>query len=281
MRSADRIGNRPGTASPISQISGPRATLGRPGAEAGKAWNNANVRPREAPRYERSPTRRLGAGAAEISRKPLRLLIADDQSLVRAGVCELVKLLPEVVVIAQAGDGSEALRLVDTHHPDIIVMDVEMRGMNGLEATVLGKKKYPHVKIILLSEHSGEEFVIRALQSGAEGFVLKDDPVEELHTAIHSVAGGARHLTSTLTGKVALDYLERRSDSKESIKITPRQREVLQLIAEGKSTKEIANLLHLSTNTIKTHRVKLMEKLGVHEVTGVVRYAAKLGLVKT
>jgi DNA-binding NarL/FixJ family response regulator len=227
------------------------------------------------------PSPKLGASLAQIKRKPLRLLIADDQSLVRAGVCELVKLLPEVVVIAQAGDGSEALRLVDTHRPDMIVMDVEMRGMNGLDAAVLGKKKFPHVKIILLSEHSGDEFVIRALQSGADGLVLKDDSVEELHAAINSVAGGARHLTSTLTGKVALDYLKRQVDRPESVKITPRQREVLQLIAEGKSTKEIASLLHLSTNTIKTHRLKLMEKLGVHEITGVVRYAARLGLVKT
>ena len=213
--------------------------------------------------------------------KPLRVLIADDQSLVRAGICELLKTLPYVAVVGQASDGKEALRLIETHQPDIVLMDTTMPMMNGLEATVLSKKRFPGVKVIILSEHSSEEFVFRALRSGAEGFVLKDDSVGELYTAIESVAQGREHLSPRVTKKVIVGYLEGQEGGNELVKLlTPRQREVLQLIAEGNSTKEIATMLDISVNTVKTHRLKLMEKLGVHEITGVVRYAVKVGLIK-
>jgi DNA-binding NarL/FixJ family response regulator len=216
-----------------------------------------------------------------ITRKPLRVLIADDQMLVRAGICELVKLLPDVKIVAQASDGREALHLIQTHDPDIILMDVAMPEMNGLEATVLAKKQYPHLKVIILSDHSSEELVFRALRSGAEGLVLKDDSVEDLHQAIKSVAQGNEHLSPKVTRKVVVGYLERQSGGEKPIKLSARQREILQLIAEGRATKEIAKLLKISINTVKTHRLKLMEKLGAHEVTGVIRYAAKLGLLKS
>ena len=227
------------------------------------------------------PKPELLTGPLQISGKPLRVLIADDHVLVRAGLCELVKLLPDVEVVAQASDGREALHLIKTHNPDIILMDIAMPGMNGLEATVLAKQQFPHVRIIILSEHSSEEFVFRALRSGAEGFVLKDDPVEELFSAIKAVAQGGEHLSPKVTKRVVLGYLDRQVPGEKSVKLTPRQREILQLIADGKATKEIANLLKISVNTVKTHRLKLMEKLGAHEITGVVRYAAKLGLLKT
>jgi DNA-binding NarL/FixJ family response regulator len=213
--------------------------------------------------------------------KPLRVLIADDQVLVRAGICELLKVLPEVAVVGEASDGHEALRLIKTHQPDIVLMDTGMPGMNGLEATTVAKKQFPQVKVIILSEHSSEEFVFRALRSGAEGFVLKDDSVGELYTAIKSVARGGEHLSPQVTKKVVIGYLEGQDGDDDLVKrLTSRQREVLQLIAEGHSTKEIANLLNVSVNTVKTHRLKLMEKLGVHEITGVVRYAVRSGLIK-
>lgn len=213
--------------------------------------------------------------------KPLRVVIADDQVLVRAGICELLKVLPEVAVVGEASDGHEALRLIKTYQPDIVLMDTGMPGMNGLEATTLAKKQFPQVKVIILSEHSSEELVFRALRSGAEGFVLKDDSVGELYTAIKSVARGGEHLSPKVTKKVVLGYLEGQEGGDELVKaLTARQREVLQLIAEGHSTKEIAKMLNLSVNTVKTHRLKLMEKLGVHEITGVVRYAVRLGLIK-
>jgi DNA-binding NarL/FixJ family response regulator len=214
--------------------------------------------------------------------KTLRDLIADDQLLVRAGICELLKVVPGLAVVGQASDGSEALRLIEAHRPDMVLMDLAMPGMNGLEATVLAKKQFPHIKVIVLSDHSGEEFVFRALRSGADGFIVKDDPVGELYTAIESVAKGGEHLSPQVTKKVILGYLLGHMGGKDLLKsLTPRQREVLQLIAEGKSTKEIAHLLKVSVNTAKTHRQKLMEKLGVHEISGVVRYAAKLGLIES
>jgi DNA-binding NarL/FixJ family response regulator len=213
--------------------------------------------------------------------KTLRVLIADDQLLVRAGICELLKLSPDLAVVGQASDGSEALRLIETHQPDVVLMDLDMPGMNGLEATVLAKKQFPHIKVIVLSDHSSEEFVFRALRSGADGFVLKDDPVGDLFTAIESVAKGGEHLSPQITKRVILGYLQAQVGGKDMLNsLTPRQREVLQLIAEGKSTKDIARLLKVSVNTAKSHRQNLMEKLGVHEITGVVRYAVKLGLIE-
>jgi len=215
------------------------------------------------------------------SSKRLRVLVADDQLLVRAGICELVKALPNLEIIGEARDGCEALQLIKMHDPDIVLMDLAMPGMNGLEALVLAHKQFPRVKVIILSEHASEKFVSRALRAGAAGFVVKDDPVDELHTAIKSVAGGAQYLSRRLTRRGVFGHLEVQPVVEEPAKrLTPRQREVLRQIAEGKSTKEIATQLLISVNTVKTHRLKLMEKLGVHEISGVVRYAAKLGLIK-
>jgi DNA-binding NarL/FixJ family response regulator len=127
--------------------------------------------------------------------KTVRVLIADDQLLVRAGICELLKVLPELALVGQASDGAEALRLIETHKPDLVLMDLAMPGMNGLEATALAKKQFPRIKVIILSDHASEEFVFRALRSGADGFVMKDDPVGELYAAIQSVASGGEHLS--------------------------------------------------------------------------------------
>ena len=230
---------------------------------------------------DHSPIPKLVNGPTAFDGKRLRVLIADDQALVRAGISELVKLLPDVEVVAQARNGREALHLVKVHNPDIVLMDVAMPAMNGLEATVLAKQQYPGLRIIIMSEQATEELVFRALRSGAEGLVLKDDPVEELYAAIRAVAQGDEHLSPQVTKTVVQGYLENHQGSETAVTLTPRQREVLQLIADGKGTKEIASLLNISTNTVKTHRLKLMEKLGAHEITGVVRYAAKLGLLKS
>jgi DNA-binding NarL/FixJ family response regulator len=230
---------------------------------------------------ERGSHQGSAAGLQRSAANPLRVLIADDQSLVRAGICELLKTLPDVAIVGQASDGREALRLIEKERPDIVLMDTTMPLMNGLEATILSKKRFPRVKVIILSEHSSEEFVFRALRSGAEGFVLKNDSVGELYTAIESVARGGEHLSPRVTKKVIVGYLDGQEGGHELIKqLTPRQREVLQLIAEGHSTKEIARKLDVSVNTVKTHRLKLMEKLGVHEITGVVRYAVRVGVIK-
>lgn len=225
-----------------------------------------------------APTCQLGAGSVAVRSRPMRVLVVDDQLLVLAGICELVKLLTDVEVVAQARNGREALKLMEIHSPEIILMDVTMPDMNGLEATVLAKKRCPHTKIILLSDLWDEQFVARALRSGAEAIVLKDAAVEELHATIKAVAGGS-YLFPQLSKKDSQAGPDGPVTETELIRITGRQREVLQLIGEGKSTKEIATLLRISVNTVKTHRLKLMEKLGVHEITGVVRYAVKVGLV--
>lgn len=230
---------------------------------------------------EHLPAAKPLSGSPREALKILRVLIADDQLLVRAGICALLKTLPDLAVIGQASDGAEALRLIETHRPDLVLMDLAMPGMNGLEATVLAKKQFPRIKVIVLSDHANEEFVFRALRSGADGFVLKDDPVGELYTAINAVASGGDHLSPQVIRTVILGYLNGQMGGKQlAVSLTTRQRKVLQLLAEGKSTKEMARLLKISVNTVKTHRQKLMEKLGVHEITGVVRYAVKIGLVE-
>jgi DNA-binding NarL/FixJ family response regulator len=218
---------------------------------------------------------------AQVSEAPLRILIADDQSLVRAGICELMKLVPNVEVVVQANDGSDALRLAGSLRPDLILMDLAMPGMNGLEATSLAKQAFPNVKIIVLSDQASEQVLFRALRLGAEGFLLKDDSVEELRAAIRAVSEGARYISPNVRKKNLITQLNASKDEHNQVKLTGRQRVVLKLIAEGKSTKEIANLLNISVNTAKTHRLKLMERLGVHEVAGVVRQAVKMGLVKS
>lgn len=228
--------------------------------------------------FGKGSLRQLGAGNNLTGPKPMRLLVVDDQLLVLAGICELVKLLTDVEVVAQARNGREALNLMEIHSPEIILMDVTMPDMNGLEVTVLAKKRFPQTKIILLSDLWDEQFVARALRSGAEAIVLKDAAVEELHATIKAVAGGS-YLFPQLSKKDAQAGPDGPVTETELIRITGRQREVLQLIGEGKSTKEIATVLRVSVNTVKTHRLKLMEKLGVHEITGVVRYAVKVGLV--
>jgi DNA-binding NarL/FixJ family response regulator len=281
MRPAKRHSNRSELSRRPSQIREPQGTVRGTEAQPGSAAGGSDIDPIEETRQHHSPTPRLVAGAPDVSRRPLRVLIVDDQLLVRAGICELVKALPNVAVVGEANDGREALRFIERHDPDLVLMDIAMPGMNGLEALVLAKKQFPRVKIIILSEHSNEESVFRALRAGAEGFVLKDDRVVELYTAIKSVAGGGEHLSPQVTRTVVLGYLESQASAEEPAKpLTSRQREVLQQIAEGKSTKEIATRLDVSVNTVKTHRLKLMEKLGVHEITGVVRYAAKFGLIK-
>src|SRR5258706_14266201 len=169
----------------------------------------------------RVPKPELVSGRAPVSRKPIRVLIADDQVLVRAGICELVKLLPDVKVVGLAADGREALRLIATHDPDIILMDISMPEMNGLEAAVLAKKQFPGVKIIILSDHSSKELVFRALRSGAEGLLLKHDSVDDLHLAITSVAQSDEQFSPKGTKKAIMRYLEGQTKDAQLTKMSP------------------------------------------------------------
>ena len=225
---------------------------------------------------------------------PIRILLADDHTLFRAGIRVLLEKLNDVQVIAEAGDGREALSLVEAHQPHVVLMDIGMAGLNGLEATARIAKEFPYVRIIILSMHLNEEYVLQALRAGASGYLLKDAAPTELEMALTAVTGGEVYLSPAVSKKVVDDYLRRVSvepsvaepvspgqtvEDRPFDILTPRQREVLQLIAEGKTTKEIAHILQISVKTVEMHRTQLMDRLDIHEIAGLVRYAIRAGLV--
>ena len=212
--------------------------------------------------------------------KNIRVLLAEDHTLVRAGLCALLKTLEGVEVVAEAGDGHQTLKRVKTHYPDLVLMDIAMPGLNGLEATIRVVKEHPHVKVIILSMHANEEYVLQSLSAGARGYLLKDSGTAELELAIRAVMKGETFLSPAVSKHVIEQYVQRQGDPQSPFHIlTPRQREILQLIAEGLSTKDIARKLDLSIKTVDTHRTQLMDRLDIHEVAGLVRYAVRTGLV--
>ena len=215
--------------------------------------------------------------------KPIRILLADDHTLVRAGIRSLLEQVPNVEVVAEANDGRDALRLIHEHQPDIVFMDVTMQGLNGLDATAQITKTCPGVQVIMLSMHKNEEYVSQALRVGAAGYLLKDAATTELELAVQAVARGETYLSPAVSKHVVDRYLQRVNNTaeraSESTRLTVRQREILQLIAEGHTTKQIAGLLHLSTKTVETHRSQLMDRLGIRHIAGLVRYAVRVGLV--
>lgn len=206
------------------------------------------------------------------------VLLADDHDLVRAGIRSLLQTISGVKVLAEADDGRKALDLVRTHQPDVVLMDIAMPGLNGLDATSRIVKEFPRTRVIILSMHRSEEHVLGALRSGAAGYLLKDASPFELETAVRSVARGESYLSPPISRQVIEDYRQRVSAGPLDL-LTPRQREILQLIAEGRSTKGIASLLEISVKTVETHRAQLMERLDVHDVPGLVRYAMRTGLI--
>jgi DNA-binding NarL/FixJ family response regulator len=213
----------------------------------------------------------------------MRILLVDNHTLVRAGIRSLLEVLPGVDIVGEAADGREALALIKERNPDIVFMDIAMEGMNGLEATRRAVKSFPRVRVIILSIHSNEEYVSQALRAGASGYMLKDAAPSELEIAINAVATGATYLSPAVSRQVVDDYLRRVSDEETTPveMLTPRQREVLQLVAEGCSTKEVAQKLDLGIKTVETHRTQLMERLDIHDVAGLVRYAIRHGLVNS
>lgn len=210
----------------------------------------------------------------------IRLLLADDHRLMRAGLRALLHSLEHVQVVAEAGNGYEALQLAEQHRPDIVIMDIGMEELNGLEATARMAKLTPAPRVIVLSMHANEEYVRRALQAGAVAYLLKGAEPAELEFAIQAVMRGETYLTPAVSKQVIQEYLHSGAVKPDSLReLTPRQREVLQLIAEGHSTKDIARKLNLSIKTVETHRGELMNRLDIHEVAGLVRYAIRTGLV--
>jgi DNA-binding NarL/FixJ family response regulator len=208
----------------------------------------------------------------------LRVLLAEDHALVRAGFCALLQSLPGVLVVAEAGDGHEALRLIEHERPDIILLDITMPRLSGIEVAVRAAKQFPHMRIIMLSMHADEEYVWEALHAGAFGYLVKDADISELKLAIEAVARGEPYLSPAVSKHVVAGYV-RRSEAGQHEHLTPRQREILQLIAEGYTTQAIAGMLNISAKTVETHRSQLMHRLGLHDVTGLVRFAIRHGLL--
>lgn len=211
---------------------------------------------------------------------PIRVLLADDHVLVRAGIRALIEKIPNVTVIGEASTGRAALELVKATLPNLVLMDIAMAELGGLEALPRITKDFPGVKVIILSAHANEEYVIRALRGGAAGYMVKDAATAELQLAIDAVARDRTYLSPSISRTVIDSYLERVGGQFSSLEqLTPRQREILQLIAEGKNTKKIASDLNISVKTVESHRLQLMERLNIHDIPGLVRYAIRSGLV--
>ena len=213
----------------------------------------------------------------------VRIVLADDHTLVRGGIRALLESIPNVEVVAESGDGREALELIGEHEPEVALLDIGMPGMNGLEVARQAVKEHPRTKVVILSMHADAAYVKQALQAGVAGYLLKGAAVGELPLALQSVMRGETYLTPKVSQSVVQGFLrEGPAESEESAApegLTRRQREILQLIAEGKPTKEIAQILEVSVKTVETHRMRLMDRLGIHDVAGLVRFAIRSGIV--
>lgn len=211
-------------------------------------------------------------------RGTFRVLLADDHPLVLAGMRMLVERIEGVTVVAEANDGREAVTLAGEHRPDLVVMDISMTGLNGIDATALIKEQYPATRVMMLSSHAGEEYVRRAIRAGAEGYLVKGSLPAELAIAIQTLMGGQPYLSPSISAHV-MSGLREGAGASGLDALSLRQREVLQLIAEGRSTKEIASALDVSIKTAESHRAAIMERLGIHDVAGLALFAARHGLV--
>jgi DNA-binding NarL/FixJ family response regulator len=208
-----------------------------------------------------------------------RVLLADDHALVRAGIRALLEGLEGVTVVAEARNGTEVLELARTHRPDVVLLDISMPGLGGLEASARLKQELPQVRVVMLSMHANEEYVLQALSAGAAGYMLKDSATAELELALKAVMQGETYLSPPISKQVVEGYVQRvGTEHQDTDNLTPRQRQVLQLIAEGHSTKEIAYRLALSVKTVETHRAQLMERLNIRDIAGLVKYAIRTGI---
>lgn len=207
------------------------------------------------------------------------VLIADDHSLVRAGIRALLEQLPDIEVVAEASNGREALELVRRHQPNIVLMDFAMPELSGVEAIRQLAKESSKTRSIIFSMHADEEHVWQALQAGAAGYLVKGGALVELELALRSVVAGQSYLSPGVSKPIISEYLQRTGNEDATKSLTARQREILQMIAEGKSTKQIALLLNVSVKTVVSHRSRLMTRLDAKDIAALVRHALRLGLV--
>ena len=210
----------------------------------------------------------------------VRIMLADDHKLFRAGIFALVQTLRGIEIVAEAADGREALRLVAAHRPDVVLIDVMMPSLNGLDAAARIARAFPRTRVVIVSMNADEDSVLKSLRAGAAGYVVKTADPAELELAIRAAARGERFLSSAVSQHVVAACLKRVDREQTSLeRLTPRQREVLQLIAEGHTTKEIAARLDISAKTAESYRGELMKVLEIHDVASLTRYAIRAGLV--
>ena len=214
--------------------------------------------------------------------KTIGVLLADDHTLIRAGLRMVVEAQPDLSVVAEANNGREAVAMAQELKPDVVVMDIGMPSLNSIEAAREIRKTLPDTQIVMLSMHSDEGYVLRALNAGAKAYLLKDSAEADLAQAIRAAAAG-KSFFSPAVGRVLLeDYLRKlqRAGAEDCYELlSPREREILQLVAEGKSSKEIATLLNLSVYTVETHRAHLMQKLNLHGIPELILYAVRKGII--
>ena len=207
----------------------------------------------------------------------ISVLLADDHNLVRQGLRSLLDR-ENIQVIAEASDGQEVIRLAEAHHPAIVIMDISMPTLNGIDAARELARSCPKTKVILLTQHDEEQYLQQALESGVRGYILKSQVVNDLVHAIRQVSAGGFYLSPGVSQAVVEAY--RSKSERLSDPLSVRERQVLQLIAEGKSTKDVASLLGISVKTAESHRTRLMQKLDIHETASLVRYAIRRGLIQ-
>ena len=214
--------------------------------------------------------------------RKIRIVLVDDHKLMRSGLRVLLEQQPDLTVVGEASDGREAVALVASQRPDVLVMDVGMPSLNGIEAAVQITQSNPEAAIVMLSMHSDESYVLRALKAGAKGYLLKDSAEADLIRAVRAVAEGKSFFSPAVSKVLLDDYVRKlkRSGTEDPYDLlTPREREVLQLVAEAKSNKEVAQLLNLSVYTVETHRSNIMEKLNLHGVPELILYAVRKGII--
>lgn len=216
--------------------------------------------------------------------KKVTVLLAEDHTIVRQGLAKLLEAEPGIEVVGEARNGREAVSKVDEHKPDVVIMDIAMPLLNGIEATRQIRKNRPQTKVIILSMHSQDRFISELFTLGASGYLLKDSSGPDIVKAIDSVMKGDTYLSPSISKKVIEDYvsLKKTKSSREDLyaKLSNREREVFQMIAEGRSTKEIADILCVSVSTVKTHRANIMEKLEIENISQLIHFAIDLGLVE-
>jgi DNA-binding NarL/FixJ family response regulator len=216
--------------------------------------------------------------------KKIRILIADDHGIVRKGLRLQLEQHAEFEVVGEATEGREAVRMAEELLPDVVIMDIAMPNLNGIQATTQLVKKNPEIGVIILSMYSDETYLMRTLAAGAKGYLLKDSADVDLHRAVEVVAEGKPFFSPAIADTLLEDYmrqLQQRGLQDSYDLLTEREKEILQLLAEGKSNKDVAGILNLSTNTVETHRTRIMQKLDLHSTADIVLYAVRKGIIST